>query len=83
MLQTRSYAQPSHSPLSYGRQFIRMRQVEAKCGFKRSHLYHLIKLGLFPTPIKIGARAVAWDASEVEEWMARCFKQPATPIRCH
>lgn len=78
MLQTTTYAQPPHSPVSYGRQFIRVRQVEAKCGFKRSHLYNLINSGLFPAPIKIGARAVAWDMAKVEEWMAQRSQYPAT-----
>ena len=71
MLQPNQYTPATHSPVSYGRQFIRLRHVEAKCGFKRSHIYNLIKLGDFPTPIKIGARAVAWDVAEVEQWMVR------------
>ncbi|WGL65386.1 AlpA family phage regulatory protein [Pseudomonas sp. CW003PS] len=54
-----------------------------KCGFKRSHIYNLIKLGRFPAPIKIGARAVAWDLAEVEEWMAQRIEQPAAPISWH
>jgi len=56
MLQPNQYTPPTHSPVSYGRQFIRLRHVEAKCGFKRSHIYNLIKLGDFPTPIKIGGK---------------------------
>lgn len=83
MLQPTTPTQPNHSPLSYGRQFIRLRQVEMKCGFKRSHIYNLIKLGQFPAPIKIGARAVAWDLAEVEEWMAQRVEQPAAPISGH
>jgi prophage regulatory protein len=44
----------------------RRRQVEIETGLSRSTLYFRIKGGLWPTPIKIGARAVGWLASEVQ-----------------
>ncbi len=40
--------------------------VEATTGHKRSALYQHIAKGLFPKPIRIGARAVAWPSVEVE-----------------
>jgi len=45
---------------------IRMKQVEAKTGLKKSMQYDLISKGLFPKPISIGGRAVAWIESEVD-----------------
>lgn len=37
-------------------------------GFSAKHLYHLIKLGKFPTPIKLG-RASLWRVSDINRWL--------------
>ena len=37
---------------------------------KRSTLYGWIKKGLFPPPIRIGPRRVAWRETEVDAWIA-------------
>ena len=49
-------------------QFLRVRQVSERVGLSRSTIYQLVKAGNFPSPVKIGARAPAWLASEVDEW---------------
>jgi prophage regulatory protein len=36
----------------------------------RSQLYLMIGRGLFPAPVRIGRRAVAWLASEIDDWIA-------------
>jgi len=52
--------------------FLRLRDVEARTGLRRSHLYALAARGEFPKPLKLGDRASAWVAGEVDEWvMAR------------
>ncbi len=44
---------------------LRRKQVEAAgCG-TRSTIYLRISQGLFPRPVKLGARAVGWPAREV------------------
>lgn len=44
---------------------LRRKQVEAAgCG-SRSTIYLRIEQGLFPRPVKLGARAVGWPAREV------------------
>ena len=48
--------------------FIRIRQVTERTGLSRSTIYALAKSGQFPTPIKIGQRASAWLASDVDDW---------------
>ena len=48
--------------------FLRVRQVSERVGLSRSTIYQLVKAGNFPSPVKIGARASAWLASEVDEW---------------
>jgi prophage regulatory protein len=35
----------------------------------RSTIYAAVKAGTFPAPVRIGARAVAWRVSEVEQWL--------------
>ena len=38
-----------------------------RTGFSRSTLYNRINEGLFPPPIQIGGRAVAWLSYEIDE----------------
>jgi len=52
------------------RRILRRPEVEARCGFKRAHLYKLIGEGKFPRPLRIGIRAVGWDSIEIEQWIA-------------
>ena len=49
---------------------LRRDEVEAKTGFKRAHLYNLMRAGKFPKAIRLGIRAVGWDSLEVEQWIA-------------
>ncbi|MCY4085557.1 MAG: AlpA family phage regulatory protein [Actinomycetia bacterium] len=51
-------------------QLLDRRQVEARSGLSRSSLYRLMRLGMFPEPIRVGVRAVRWPASEIEAWLA-------------
>ncbi|MCP5256239.1 MAG: AlpA family phage regulatory protein, partial [Zoogloeaceae bacterium] len=41
---------------------LRRAEVEAKTGFKRAHIYNLIKEGKFPKPLRLGVRAIGWDS---------------------
>ncbi len=52
------------------RRILRRPEVEAKTGFKRAHIYNLIKQGRFPKPMRLGVRAVGWDSLEIEAWIA-------------
>lgn len=44
---------------------LRRRQVQEETGYPRSTIYLLMEKGLWPRPIRIGARSVAWAATEV------------------
>jgi prophage regulatory protein len=48
------------------RRILRRADVEARCGFKRAHLYKLIRDGRFPRPLRIGIRAVGWDSVDID-----------------
>ncbi|CAI0781695.1 helix-turn-helix transcriptional regulator [Serratia fonticola] len=49
--------------------FIRLPEAMTRTGYSRSGLYKLISQGLFPKPVKIGTRSIAFIESEVDEWI--------------
>ncbi|HAR45708.1 MAG TPA: AlpA family transcriptional regulator [Nitrospiraceae bacterium] len=51
------------------KQLLRLPQVRKIVPYSRSEIYRLISLGQFPRQIRLGARAVAWDADEVQAWV--------------
>ena len=46
-------------------EILRRKRVEGANGYSRSTIYLRITQGLFPKPVRLGARAVGWPASEV------------------
>lgn len=50
------------------RKFLRVSDVEAAIGKKKSWLYKAVADGEFPRPIKLGTSTVVWDADEVAVW---------------
>lgn len=59
----------NHPSLPADRHIMRRDEVEQKTGFKRSHIYNLMKAGQFPQCRRIGTRAVGWDSLEIEQWV--------------
>jgi prophage regulatory protein len=51
---------------------LRLPQVKQRTGLSRSTIYARIKAGLFKSPISLGARAVGWLESDVEEFINSC-----------
>lgn len=51
-----------------------LRAVSGRCFLSHSHIYSLIREGLFPAPVKIG-RTSRWVASEIDTWIASCIQQ--------
>lgn len=60
---------------THERRIIRLPEVERRTGFKRSHLYNLMKEGRFPKAIKLGLRAVGWDSRAVDQWISERLGQ--------
>lgn len=51
---------------------LRIRQVEARTGIKRSLVYRLAQEGKFPRQFKInGGHASGWLSTEVDAWIAK------------
>ncbi|MCW2478013.1 AlpA family transcriptional regulator [Candidatus Symbiopectobacterium sp. NZEC135] len=57
------------------RRILRRPEVESKTGFKRAHIYNLMKEGRFPKPISLGVRAVGWDSVEIDQWITDRLKE--------
>lgn len=51
------------------RRILRLPEVVAITGYKRSSLYEFMKNGTFPQSRKIGPRAVGWNSIEIEAWV--------------
>jgi prophage regulatory protein len=48
---------------------LRLPAVKARTGLSRSTIYLRIAEGTFPRPIALGARAVGWLESEIDDWL--------------
>ncbi|MHC1711009.1 MAG: helix-turn-helix transcriptional regulator [Solidesulfovibrio sp.] len=44
-----------------------LQEVLHRVGYKRSRFLDLVRQGVFPEPVKLGARAVAWPESQIDE----------------
>jgi prophage regulatory protein len=60
--------------------FLRLPKVRAVTGLSKSSLYELIRENSFPTPVHLGARTVAWVASEVKQWAAERILSSRNPV---
>lgn len=47
---------------------LRLNAVIACTGLRRSTIYERVADKSFPSPIKLGAKSVAWIQSEIQEW---------------
>ena len=62
--------------------FIRLPEVIARTGLKRSSIYAAMQAGTFPAQIPLGERAVGWEESEVSAWIeSRIQSARNTPVR--
>lgn len=57
------------------KRLMRIREVMSVTGLSRSSIYKYISLGMFPKPVKIGERAVAWASDEIDAWVITRVEQ--------
>ena len=57
---------------------LRLKQVEARTGLKKSSIYKKSAEGTFPSQVKLGVRAVGWIESEIDEWIAAQIENSRT-----
>lgn len=43
-------------------------EIAEKLGIHKATIWRWCKRGLFPKPIKVGQRVIAWPVSEIEAW---------------
>jgi prophage regulatory protein len=48
---------------------LRLRSVIARTGLSKSSIYAMVKQGKFIPPVSLGARAVGWIESDVDQWI--------------
>mgnify|MGYP000185404666 FL=1 len=61
------------------KKFLRLPAVIALVGKSRTAIYRDIQAGSFPAPIRIGARAVAWDSTAIESWQQARISASTVP----
>jgi prophage regulatory protein len=55
------------------RRILRLPEVEAITGKRRTAIYEEISKGTFPAPIPLGLRAVGWLEDEIADWQEQCI----------
>ena len=53
----------------YQQRVLRMPEVCQVTGLGRSTVYRKLTEGYFPSPIRLGPRAVGWRACDILEWL--------------
>lgn len=48
---------------------LRLPQVIARVGLKRSAILRRVKCGEFPRPVRLGPRTNAWKSDEIDKWI--------------
>lgn len=48
---------------------LRLPEVRNAVGLKTTAIYDAIRKGRFPSPVRIGDRAVAWREADIEAWI--------------
>lgn len=48
---------------------LRLPEVQTRTGLSRSSIYAAIRAGVFPKPIRLTERSVAWVEADVQGWV--------------
>jgi prophage regulatory protein len=51
-------------------QFYRLPQLKERLNVSGSSIWAWVKVGKFPKPIKLSENCTAWQASDIEQWVA-------------
>ena len=49
--------------------FLTIKEVRQRVTLSKTHIYRLIRAGLFPVPVPLGPHRTAFVESEVHDWM--------------
>jgi len=54
---------------------MKIKDVMQATSLARPTIYKYVKNGIFPKPVSLGGRAVAWVSDEVEDWIMNCIAE--------
>ncbi|HEA1287783.1 TPA: AlpA family transcriptional regulator [Escherichia coli] len=57
---------------------MRLSEVLKRTGYSKAWVYALMSRGQFPQSVKIGARAIAFIESEIDDWIDQRIAESAT-----
>jgi predicted DNA-binding transcriptional regulator AlpA len=57
-------------PKLHAQRLLRLAEVSAMVGLRRSAIYKYVAEGRFPAPMKVGERSVRWRLADVMAWRA-------------
>ncbi|GMV00400.1 MAG: AlpA family transcriptional regulator [Burkholderiaceae bacterium] len=60
-----------HAPAAAGTRILRLDEVCAKIGLRKTAVYQMAADGEMPSQVRIGARAVGWVEREIDAWLAQ------------
>lgn len=61
---------PKLTPASKPERLLRLPEVEALSGLRKTSIYNGAHAGTFPAPIRLSVRCVAWRESDIAKWQA-------------
>jgi prophage regulatory protein len=72
-------SQSTTTPLASIAPLLRLRKVLELTGLGRSTVYRMMSERSFPTPVRLGKRAVAWRHEDVQQWTQSRQPMPELP----
>lgn len=65
---------PSNDAAQSPLRLLRLSEVLARVGLKKSAIYARIRAGMFPKPVDLGG-VVAWVEAEIDAWIAEQIRK--------
>ena len=56
---------------------LRLNSVLQRTPLSKSEIYRRVRAGTFPAPIRLGARAVAWLESDIDQYIQKLAQESA------
>ncbi len=69
--------QASPSKTAHPERLLRLPDVEALTGLKKSSIYDAMRRNEFPAAVKLSRRAVCWSSSAIDRWITERIKAGA------
>lgn len=77
--QTKDSIAPSDETASSPARLLRLPEVMARVGMKRSAIYQRMSEGRFPKSRSLGPKCAVWVEKEIEEWIEQVLRLDGLP----